>query len=162
MKKVLIIIIIIIPVAIFLCTSVYFISKNQIDFNNQIKCYGFKNQLQKNIDEYNNKQNPEERTTNNGTVEKHICYEQKELGEIFYSHKLNSCLNMEILRTICKSLMPDASGNYGVNYESYYLINTLSNQEINFNKGSNSFYTIQRSEQFDSKKNLDTIINGYR
>lgn len=135
---------------------------NQTDFQNKMGCYNLKDKIEKDMQDYNSEQVPQKRTADWGAVEDFMCYEQKELKEIFYSKKLNSCLHVEIFKTICKSLMAYSLGEYYVSSETDYLIDTLSNEKIDFNNGLNFLQIIHRGQQFNSQEDADTIINNYK
>jgi hypothetical protein len=134
----------------------------QDDFQNKMECYNLKEKIEIDMEKFNSEQTPEKRTVDRGAVEEYMCFEQKELKEIFFSKKLNTCLHVEIDKTICKSLMSYSSGEYYVSYETDYLIDTLSNEKIDFNNGLNFLQIINNGQQFNTQEDADKIINEYK
>jgi len=132
------------------------------DFTKKIECEKYRDSIAKTINQYNNSQVPEIRNSNNtGTGDEainHLYVENKELKEIFYSPKVNSCLYLEISRTLMKS-NPNAKaneGNWGTSFEYYNLIDALTDNQID------SIFTINRSERMDEYNGDGTIsVNVY-
>ncbi len=137
-------------------------NEDQSNFEKKIECYGLKEEIEKKINQYNNSQSPELRVVDRGVREEYMCYEQKESKDVFYSDILDSCLNVEIVRTICKSFHPEASGNYYINYETYYLYDILKSKQIDFNNGLSFMYTIFRGHFRHSEYEVMELINEYK
>lgn len=129
------------------------------DFTKKIECEKYRDSIAKTINQYNNSQTPEIRNSNNtGTEDEainHLYVENKELKEVFYSPKVNSCLYLEISRTLMKS-DPHAKaneGSWGTSFEYYNLIDALTGNQID------SVFTINRSERMDSY-NSDGLVTS--
>ncbi len=137
------------------------------EFAKKIECEKYKDQIIKKINQYNSIQKPEVRDSNNsgeGEPINNLYVESNEFKGVFYSSKVNSCLYVEIRRTLVKrgaEADPNV-GNWGVSSEYYYLIDALTSKEIDFNEGMSSFQTINRSEQLRSKKEANDLIDQYR
>lgn len=132
------------------------------DFTKKIECEKYRDPIAKRINQYNNSQTPEIRNSNNtGTGDEainHLYVENKELKEIFYSPKVNSCLYLEISRTLMKSdpYSKANEGSWGTSFEYYNLIDALTGNEID------SVFTINRSERMDQYNGDGTIsVNVY-
>lgn len=86
------------------------------------------------------------------------------LKEIFYSPKVNSCLYLESQRTLIKrgaNAKPDI-GEWGIDYETYYLIDELTGKKIDFNDGLSFLQIIHRGEAFYSEEDAEALISKYR
>lgn len=151
------------------------VSKNQISaienndvniFSKKIECEKYKDQIIKGIKQYNSLQKPEIRDSDNTDegVINNLYVENNEFKEIFYSPKVNSCVYLESRKTLVKrgeNANPNV-GDWGISYESYYLIDALTNKEIDFNDGLPFLQIFNRSERFSSEEQADTIIDKYR
>ncbi len=120
-------------------------------FSLKQECFKYKEGIQKEFDNFNTKQQPQERADNDGSTRK--CYENKELKEIFYSNKLNSCAQVEVQKTYCNT--PDMK-SYGVSYEYNILSNVLTGETLEYIK------TISRGEGFETPQRTKEIIDSYR
>ena len=137
-------------------------NKQNDNFTKKIECGKYRDSLIKIINQYNNSQTPEIRNSSNtgagNEAINHLYIENKELKEIFYSPKVNSCLYLEISRTLMKS-NPNAKANEGkwsTSFEYYNLVDALTGNQID------SISTINRSERMDEYNNDGTIsVNVY-
>lgn len=142
------------------------INKNTDNFQKKINCEKYKSQMLDNISQYNSAQKPELRNSDNtGTNPMYGLYvESKELKQIFYSPKVDSCLYVESDKTLAKfgsDTKPDV-GNWSTIYETYYLIDALTSKKINFYQGLPGLQIISRGYVFNSEKQADEIINPYK
>lgn len=137
------------------------------NFSKKVECEKYKDQIIKNINQFNLSQKPEVRDGNNNGTSDHdynLYIESNEFKEIFYSPKVNSCVYLGSRKTLIKlgANADPNKGNWDISYETYYLIDVLTNKEIDFNKGLPFLQIISRGDQFISKKDADVIINDYR
>ena len=133
--------------------------KNNEDvFAKKVECEKYKDEIIIKINQFNAKQKPEVRNDYN------LYVESNEFKEIFYSQKINSCVYLESRKTLSKrSANADPNtGDWNTSYETYYLIDVLTNKEIDFNKGLPFLQITNRGEQFNSEKEAHDILNEYR
>lgn len=129
-------------------------------------CEIHRENILKYISNYNDSQKPEFRDSNNagGDPIINLYVERKNLIDIFYSPKIDSCLYIESRQTLAKR-GEDAKidvGAWGVIYDTWYLIDALTDKEINFYGGQPYFQMIHRGEVFNTEIEANTIINEYR
>lgn len=142
-------------------------TKQEDYFQKKIECEKYKEDILKDINKYNNSQKPEIRNSNNdisGEPINNLYVEQKELKELFYSPKINSCVYLESMKTLVKrgeNANPDV-GNWAISYDTYYLIDVLTGKQIDFNKGLPFLQIIHGGEIFNSEQDADQIIEEYR
>ncbi|MCX6721104.1 MAG: hypothetical protein NT026_00660 [Candidatus Staskawiczbacteria bacterium] len=142
------------------------INKKQDNFQKKIDCEKYKSQILDKINRFNSAQKPELRNGDNtGTNPDYNLYvESDELKEIFYSPKVNSCLYVESDKTLMKlgaDAKPDV-GNWSTLYETYYLIDALTNEKIDFYQGLPFLQIISRGDVFNSEKQANEIISAYK
>lgn len=138
------------------------------EFEKKVECEKYNDKIQKRIKEYNLSQKPEIRDssvpTNPEEPINHLYIENNVLKELFYSPKVDSCLYIESRRTLMKS-DPNASpadGDWSISFETYYLIDALSGEEIDFNDGLPFLQMIHRSDRFNSEDYANELINKYK
>lgn len=140
--------------------------KEMDNFQKKIACEKYKDLILDKIKQYNNSQKPELRDSNNagGPPMYNLYVENNEFKEIFYSPRVNSCLYLEDRKTLIKrgSNAKPNIGDWGVEYESYYLVDALTGKEIDFNNELPSLQIIHRGEVFNSEKEADAIIGKYK
>lgn len=129
------------------------------NFQKKIECQKFIDSVSKKINLFNGKQKPEIRDSNNSGGEpiNHSYIESKEFKEVFYSPKVDSCLDLEVARTSLKVDNMDSKqyGQWATSYEDYNLIDILSGKQID------SVSTINRSEvmnSYDDKGNISNYV----
>ena len=135
-------------------------------FLKKIECEKYREKIEQKIAEYNNLQVPEIRDSNNSGGEPiyNLYVENEELKDLFYSPKLNSCVYLKSLKTLVKR-GADANPNIGswsISYDTYYLIDILSNKEIDFNNGLPFIQIIHRGEVFNTEENLEEVLLDFR
>jgi len=137
-------------------------------FSKKIECEKYRNEIEEKIKQYNLSQKPEVKDSsvplNPEEPINHLYLKNNELKEIFYSPKVDSCVYIESRKDLIKS-DPNANpniGTWGISFESYYMIDALTNEEINFNNGLPFIDLIHRSEIFTTEKNAEKIINEYK
>lgn len=136
------------------------------NFNKKIECAKLKDSIIEKIKKYNGVQKPEIRNSNPDLSEpiNDLYIENKELKEVFFSPKENSCLYVESRRTLFK---PGAGakpniGEWNIYYETYYLIDALSGREVDFNDGLSFIETVHRGEPWNSELEVEILINEYK
>ena len=139
------------PLLVTGCSLQKKIEKNTNQFALKQECYNYKQQIEKEIANFNSKQQPEQRSDNDGSTR--MCYENKEFKEIFYSSRLDSCAHEEIQRTFCST--PDLK-SYGISYEYNILVNTLTGEELEY------IQNISRGEPFETPQKTQEIIDSYK
>ena len=142
------------------------IESNNINvFSKKIECEKYKDEIIKNIKQYNLSQKPEIRDGDNTDgVANNLYVENNEFKEIFYSPKVNSCVYLESRKTLMK-INENANQNNGkwdIIYETYYLIDALTNKEIDFNDGLLFLQIFNRGERLNSEQQADIVIDKYR
>jgi hypothetical protein len=133
---------------------------------NSVECKKYTNLITAKIDQYNALQKPEFKNSDNtGENPQFDLYINNNiLKEVFYTPKINSCLYLESRRILVKpgtDAKPDV-GSWSVAYETYYLIDALTYEEISFYQGMPFMQMINRGLQFHSEKEADDVLSEYR
>jgi len=148
-------------------TGIIDITDNNKEFEKKVECEKYNDKIQKRIREYNLSQTPEIRDSNNsdeGEPINNLYIESNELKELFYSPKVNSCIYVESRRTLMKPgvNMDSSSEGWSIVYETYYLVDALSGEEIDFNDNLPFLQIIHRGERFNSEDYANELISNYK
>lgn len=132
-------------------------SKINEDFSKKMECEKYKEGILENIQKYNISQKPEIRDSNNSNDNNepvnNTYIDKKELKEIFYSPKINSCLYIEDLKT---SMKYNANETWGVVYEYYNIIDVFTDKKLE------SIKIINRGEVINFDMDIEKIMNKYK
>lgn len=136
-----------------------FNSNNELtsEFTKKVECGKLINRISEEIKDYNQSQKIfiEDNNVPQNPQEPNLraYINHRELGEIFYSRKIDSCILIRIDRTLINNKEAKIDDkNWSTSYEYYYLIDALTGEELK------SIFTINRSEKMDSYNSDGTII----
>jgi hypothetical protein len=133
-------------------------------FEKKVECTKLKEEIIKKIISYNNSQTPEFGASSPNLGIDSLFVRSKEIKEVFYSPLVDSCLYLESNKTLIKYGL-DAKPNVGqwsVDYDTYSLIDFLSNKQIDFNNGMNFLQVVHRGERFLDETQIDDIVKKYK
>jgi hypothetical protein len=132
------------------------------NFEKRLECEKFKNEIQNKINSYNYSQKPfigDSAVPGNSDdpIIPRLYLYNRELVEVFYSPLINSCLYLEVSRTyISDPEQDDNKRTWGISFETYKLINYLTNELLEIEE------TIHRSEIRSTYYQIQELISKYK
>ncbi len=127
------------------------VPKKEVTFKQKEECASYKDNINKEVEVFNQKQIIERRGDNDGSYS--FCKEIRELQEVFYSPKVNSCIQAITEKTLCQ---PNQNVAFHVSYEYLNLKDVLTEKQLE------SFRVIWRGEGYESMDDIQQKIENYK